>query len=197
MEYIKMCGRVKAWLQKTGLPNELICIIFIIILMSFVALSIDLYEDNNNKSILTITYEYAVILTLVVLIFYVYYTFLLAKYQIVPSASFELVQAQDDPYHFGFKMVNYGKYPVECWCDLNATTSGVPLKYKGFYSGNEPRLLKPMDGRMGHFRITDLLMNTKYKISSLESDANSENFKQLLHLNIKFWYVFSSPESLA
>jgi hypothetical protein len=41
---------------------------------------------------------------------------------------------------------------------------------------------------MGHFRITDLLKNTKYTISSLESKANDENFKQLLHLNIEFWY---------
>lgn len=155
--------------------------------MTNVALLIDLYK-GNNKSILTIVYEYALILTLVVIILYVYYTFLLAKYQIIPSVSFGLIQAQDDPYHFGFNMENHSKYPVECWCDLNATTSGVPLTYKGFYSGNESRLLQPMNKKRGHFRITDLLVNTKYNITLLESEVNNENFKQLLHLNIEFRY---------
>lgn len=187
MIYIKMCNRIKAWVQKTGLPNELIYIICIIIFMATVALLIDLYK-NVDKSILTIVYEYALILTLIVIILYVYYTFLLAKYQIIPSVSFGLIQLQGDPYHFGFIMENHSKYPVECWCDLNATTSGVPLTYKGFYSGNEPRLLQPMDKKSGHFRITDLLMNTKYNIALLESEVNDENFKQLLHLNIEFKY---------
>lgn len=188
-----MCDRIKAWLQETGLPKNLILIIVIIFLLALLALIIDLGNlliGNNNKSVLTIAYEYALILTLVALIFYVYYTYLLAKFQIVPSASFELVQPkpQVDPYHFGFIMVNHGKYPLECWCNLNATTNGVPLKYEGFYSGNESRPLKPMDARSGHFRITDLLMNTNYTIRSFKSEANNENFKKLLHLNIKFWY---------
>ena len=63
MIYIKMCNRIKAWVQKTGLPNELIYIICIIIFMATVALLIDLYK-NVDKSILTIVYEYALILTL-------------------------------------------------------------------------------------------------------------------------------------
>jgi hypothetical protein len=185
-----MCDRVKAWLQKTGLPIELKIIIIIIFLTTIAAFIMDYPIVSNNVRKLTIVYECAAILTLVALIFYVYYTYLLARFQTVPSASFELIQPkpQADPYHFGFIMVNYGKYPLECRCDLNATTNGVPLKYEGFYSGNGSRPLKPRDARMGHFRINDLLMNTKYTIESLKSEANNENFKQLFHLNIKFWY---------
>ena len=93
-----------------------------------------------------------------------------------------------DPYHFSFIMVNYSKYPVKCWCNLNATTSGESLKYEGFYSGIESRLLQPNAIRNGHFRINDLLRDSKYTIESLKNEANDENFKRLLHLNIEFRY---------
>lgn len=189
-----MCDKLKQWLQKAGLPWEIIGLELVIFLFAAIGCVYDWQNyaspplKNNISILVNIISPFSVVLTLGILIIYTYYTYSLAKYQIIPSASFELKQAPDDPYHFGFIMMNHGTYPVECWCNLNATTRGVPLEYKGFYSGEESRFLKPKDTKMGHFRIDDLLMGTNYKIDKLKNEATADNFKQLLHLNIEFKY---------
>jgi hypothetical protein len=189
-----MCYKFKLWLQKAGLPWEIIVLELGIFLFAAIGCIYDWQNyvnsslKNNISILVNIISPFAVVLTLGILIIYTYYTYLLAKYQIIPSASFELKQAHDDPYHFGLVMINHGKYPVECWCNLNATTRGEHLVYGGFYSGGESRFLKPRDTKMGHFRIDDLLMGTKYNIAEFKNEATSDNFKQLLHLNIEFKY---------
>jgi len=180
----------KKCLTRSGLPWHII-IIEIILFLSAIIISLhDLsnHAQNSNSLLVNILSPFAVVLTLGIVIIYTYYAYLLARYQIVPSVSFELIQAPDDPYHFGFMMANPSKYPVKCWCNLNATTHGLSLKYKGFYSGDEPRLLQPECSRMGHFRINDLLANNQYKIDLLKKEANDKNYKQLLHMNVEFWY---------
>lgn len=185
-----MCDKMKLWFRKTGLPRNIIILEAILLLSAVIVSAYDWRNNasNNVSMLVNILSPLAIILTLGVLIIYTYYTYLLAKYQIIPSASFGLVQSPDDPYHFAFIMSNQSKYPIKCWCNLNATTRGTNLLYKGFYSGDEPRLLQPEDRRTGHFRIKDLLTNSENKIYLLKNEANEENYKQLLHLNVEFWY---------
>lgn len=118
---------------------------------------------------------------------YTYYAYLLAKYQIAPSASFGLEQDPKEPFHFGFTFVNHGTNPIECLCNLNATVKGEPVKYEGFYNGERSIFLQPNSAKRGHFRIIDLLKD-KSRIEKLKKEVNDENFKQLFYMNIEFRY---------
>ena len=128
-----MCDKLKLWFRKTGLPLNIIILEAILLLSAVIVSAYDWRNNasNNVSMLVNILSPLAIILTLGVLIIYTYYTYLLAKYQIIPSASFGLVQSPDDPYHFAFIRSNQSKYPIKCWCNLNATTRGTNLLYKG------------------------------------------------------------------
>lgn len=132
--------------------------------------------------------DFALILTLAILIIYTYFTYSIAKEAWTPSASFALEQTRDDLYHFRFILKNHSKVPLECWCKLNASIYGKSVSIGGFYNGESSFDLQPFAQSSGYFGLSKIIKKANLNIEDLEKKANDENYKKQLYLDIEFWY---------
>jgi hypothetical protein len=133
--------------------------------------------------------DFALILTFIVIFFYTYFTYILAKEPMLPVASFWLEVYPNNVFEFHFIMKNYCKLPLTCWCNLNASINGKPVSYGGFYSGESPFYIQPFGIGSGHFSVIEILEKGGCSPGQLEAEASfKENPKGQLYLNIDFWY---------
>lgn len=167
-----------------GLPLS----IFIIILLIIFGGIIGIYKEFGKTDWLTISGNFALILTLATIIAYVYYTYLLAKEAWTTSASFGLLRWEKDPYLIIFILQNHSKFSLRCWCKLNASVCGQPVSLGGFYSGESSFDLQPFSVSNGNFKIREIVALAVRTVEELENKASDENIRQQLYLDIEFWY---------
>jgi hypothetical protein len=167
------------------LPWQLKVIISLLIVLGVIGLILRLFF---GCTILKDIADFGLILTLVALLAYVYYTYLLAKDAWTPSASFALKPYPNTPHHIAFILQNHSKQSLHCWCNLNATVYGQNVSLGGFYSGQTSFDLQPFGGGIGHFYIGDILSKASLTLANMKQTANTNNIKEQLYLNIEFWY---------
>ena len=172
-----------------NLPKWLWAIIIILLLLGVVGLVGSGFKIFIEYQILENIVNFSLVLTLVAVLFYVYYTYTLAKEAWTPSASFTLIKARpDDPYHFIFLLRNHSKFSLECWCNLNAAVDGQAVSLGGFYSGQSSFDLQPFGISNGHFDIREILAKANCDLQGVKKNTKHNNIKKQLYLNIEFWY---------
>jgi hypothetical protein len=133
--------------------------------------------------------DFALILTFIIIFFYTYFTYVLAKEPMLPVASFMLKAYPDNPYEIAFIMQNYSKVPINCWTNLNATIDGQGVSLGGFYSGESSFYIQPFGTGTGHFNIIKMLEKVGRSLDQMKTEAPfKENQKEQLYLKIDFWY---------
>jgi len=167
------------------IPKWLWWIISVLLLCGILGLIVNNISENQ---VLKGLGDFALILTLIAVIIYVYFTYMLAKDTWLPSASFLLKPYPNDPYHFAFFVQNHSKVSLNCWCNLNATVYGQSVTLGNFYSGESSFDLQPFGAAHGHFDIKDLLVKAGKTLEEIKKLAPSSNVKEQLYLNIDFWY---------
>ena len=168
------------------IPKGLWAVIIILFISSFVGLGFRIF---GRYQILGDIANFSLVLTLVAVLFYVYYTYMLAKEAWTPSASFTLKPYPKDKYHFAFFIQNHSKVSLNCWCKLNPTVNGKAISLKGFYGGESSFDVQPLVVVMGHFHIKDdILSQAGYDLKSIKQETNDSNIKKQLYLKIDFWY---------
>jgi hypothetical protein len=167
------------------LPKYLWAVIIIFPLLCILGLALRIFckiqilKDIANVSL---------IITLVVVSIYVYYTYMLAKDSWRSIASFSLSKDKNDGYTIIFSLKNYSKNSIECWCNLNATVNGEKVDMGGYYSGQHSWKLQPFSGGSGNFKIQDILEKAGFSIDFMEQNTKKANIKERLYLKIDFWY---------
>ena len=160
----------------------IICILLVFCILLFVQskfICVTLPEEIN---------EIAVLLTLIAVIIYVYYTYILAKDTWTPSASFLLKPYPQAPYHFLFLIQNHSKLPLNCCCKLNARVMGQQVELGKFYSGESSFDLQPFGAAHGHFDIKDIINKANKTLAEMKKLALTCDIKEPLYLDIEFWY---------
>jgi hypothetical protein len=90
------------------LPTRLKVLIGVLILAGIAGLSIRLaYPSSPIPQAVS---DLTLVLTLIALLIYVYYTYALAKEAWTISALFSLVPLENDPYHFFMLIQNYSNF---------------------------------------------------------------------------------------
>jgi hypothetical protein len=131
----------------------------------------------------------ALMLTLVGLLFYVYYTYVLAKDTMTPSASFSLKPHRNDSLHFLFIIQNYSRLSLQCWCNLSVTIHGNPISLEGFYGGQSSFDVQPFGTVNSHFNLRDYIREAGETVEKLVYTTRPENLQSQLRMNIDFWYA--------
>ena len=139
--------------------------------------------------LLEIFTNWSLIITLLVVIFYVYFTYKIASNDWTPSARFTVYPDKKNPLIIIFSIQNHCKNSLECWCNINATVYGKPVSLNGFYGGEHPWRLQPHGIVHGNFKIEEILEKLNYNIKNIKSESNFNNHKEQLYLNIQLWYM--------
>jgi Ca2+/Na+ antiporter len=147
--------------------------------------------------------NFVLILTLIAISLYAYYSYRQTKEIIRQadaiweiSASYELKQIPEEPNEILFIINNTSRYPLECWCKLNATVLGRPSFLGGFYDGKSPFPVQPFQTGVGHFNIGQIISNAGLSLSDVIKDWNKNQKKETLSLNIDFWFYPVSKKEL-
>ena len=143
----------------------------------------------GEDSFLRTVANFSLVATLIAIVFYVYYTYLLAKQAWAPSAGFELIQNPLDKLTFLFRLYNFTKIPVRCWCKINLTYCGAPVAAKRFYAGESSFDLQPQSSGNGILEIEKILADNKITHAQLIEAAGQYEPRKLLYLKIEFWYT--------
>lgn len=175
------------------LPKLLIAVMILLVGMGLIGLVL---KAVTSCQILSDFSDFALILTLVVLLAYTYFTYLLAKDAWTLSSSFMLEPLPGDPYHFLFNINNPSKHTVNCWCNLHALVLDKPVSLGGFYNGEWPFIVQPMSGARGHFDIRGILERAGYVLEDIEDMENGTPTEKLLTFDIEFWYHPSTNKNL-
>lgn len=135
------------------------------------------------------------ILTLAAVSLYAYYMYCQTKAIIQQSeaiwaisASYELKQIPEEPNEILFLIHNSSRYPLECWCKLNATVLGRPSSLGGFYDGKSSFPVQPFQTGIGHFNLGQVISNAGLTLNDVLEDWNKNTRKETLYLNIEFWF---------
>jgi len=136
------------------------------------------------------------LLTLIAIVCYVRYTYLIAKNTWIPSASFMLKPWENDPYTILFIIKNHCKVSLSCWCNLNAKVCNKNVFLVGFYGGKSSFDMQPFSGSTGIFNIKEILAKSNYKLEDIKQMADQNNIKELLYLRIEFWYITTDKAKL-
>jgi hypothetical protein len=166
------------------LPRWLLASAFILFIAAFVGLVLKIFFKCQ---ILSDIGDMALLLTLVVVMIYAYYTYLLAKDAWSPSASFSLHTEQGDLGHVFFVIQNFSKLSIKCWCRLNPRVCGNSVQMEGFYGGYSSFDLQPFGGGNGHFRIKDILDKASINLEDIKKRKVSHP-RERLYFGIDFWY---------
>lgn len=167
------------------IPTLLWVLIVLLVLSGLFGLCLRFFTEYR---ILGDIADFGLITTLVAVILYVYYTYLLAKEARTRSASFTLVSVPDNPYHFIFLISNHIKHSLHCWCKLNSTVYGQQVILDKFYGGESPFDVQPFVVANGHFDVKDILAKANRTTEKMKQKAGSANLKEQLYMNIEFWY---------
>ena len=167
------------------LPKTLILLV-VLLLISVITSIILLFYDIN---ILWAVADIALVITLIALIFYVYYTYLLAAEIWTPSASFQFIQQKSDVFTFNFSIKSHSKFSLECWCNLNVTVNGNPVAATGFFASLSPVRIQPYGQLDAYFNIRSILKQVDYTIDKMKEEYDDNNIKGQLYFDIEFWYT--------
>jgi hypothetical protein len=140
--------------------------------------------------------DLALVLTLIAVIIYVYYTYVLAKEAWTPSASISFQRTEQDPLHFLVFITNSSKVSLHCWCNLNAKVNGQAVSLGGFYWGQSSFDVQPYSIVQGHFSVRDILARANRTVEQMIQNAQPGD-KSLLYLDVSFWYCpFGSRDEI-
>ena len=163
--------------------------LWLVIILVALGASISFFAKGFHKAeVLDNIGALALAFTLIVVSIYTYYTYVLAKDAFTPSASFGLKEYTNDPYQITFTLQNHSKVSLNCWCELNASVVGQPVALGGFYHGESSIDLQPFRGMQGHFDMRDILAKANYSVQEIQLKVGQSDPKELLYLNIEFWY---------
>jgi|TARA_Y100000310_G_scaffold329554_1_gene399641 hypothetical protein len=96
------------------------------------------------------------VLTIIALIIYAYFTYLIAKDVSEPFVSFTIKQIPGTS-HLNFSMINKSKLEVEVFGKLWAKTNEGLFNFKdGSYGGGKPWILQPFTESSGHFELKEI-----------------------------------------
>jgi len=163
------------------IPRTLVAVIVFLLLLGVAdfilrtVLRLDALGDIGN---LVLT------LTLVVLILYAYYTYVLAKETLTPSASFLIHPYPGDPFHFMFTIQNHSKPSLQCWCNLNLSINGLPVALDGFYGGSSSFDIQPFGAANGHFDLREFITRTNWSLEQLVGMARTGEIRNQLRFNL-------------
>lgn len=165
-------------------PMLLKAVIGLLVFAAFASLIVPIFSAQLNAGLTT----FAAILTLAAVLAYVYYTFKLAQFNYLPSASLRLVQYVP-PDTIITRNKNYCRFSLECWGNINATVYDKPVPIPGFYGGESPWKLQPFDEHQGVFEISPILAKEGHTMQDMEKSAGQNNYKRQLRFEIDFCYV--------
>ncbi len=168
-----------------NIPKWLKLIVFTVFILSLIGIVFDLFTDYE---ILGSIADLALIMSLLVLIIYAYYTYLLSKDAWTPSASIQLESDNQNPPHIRVSIQNHSKLSLNCWCNLKVTVFGEQIFLGGFYDGKSSFDLQPFGSGTGHFRIKKILKDADKSIDEMKKNATPENIKNQLNFELHFWY---------
>ena len=109
-------------------------------------------------------------LTLIAVIIYVYYTYVLAK-ELDPNASISFQRTEQDPLGFLAFVTNSSKVSLHCWCNLNAKVNGQAVSLGGFYGGQSSFDVQPYNTVQGHFSLRDFLARANRTVEEMIQNA--------------------------
>jgi len=172
--------------------------IIVIILMGLAGLIFDFCKPGH--SFLQLVANFALILTFAAILYYVFYTYLLAKAAWIPRAGFSIQPIPGDPTHFAFVITNHSKQPLRCRCKLNPTVYGQAVDMDGFYGGKGYFDVQPFASTFGHFEIVDdILKKAGRTLEEMRQKAGQGINKKQLYMNVEFWYetiILNKRESI-
>ena len=169
-----------------GLPIHLIIICTPILLGGVVALILDIKAGNDNY--LKMAGDFALILTFIVLVFYAYYTYSIAREAWTPCVSFDVYKTRPQYTLITFEIKNHSKVAVQCWCKLNASVIGGPVSLPGFFNGETSFDVQPFSKVEGEFTYVDLLSKAGKNQGDLSKSRTDDNAKKLFCMDVEFWY---------
>lgn len=163
-----------------------LCItIIIILIIIIIGILFVLYADTEA---ITGIGNYALVLTLIAIGVYSYFTYWIAIEPRIPCASFLITQFKNNPYIILFHLQNHTKVSIKCLCNLNVTIEDKPVILEGFYGCKSSFDLQPFGLATGNFKIEDILVKANTSIDSMKKKANADNVKKLLYFRIEFKY---------
>lgn len=178
-----------------SIPNWLRILLGILVFLAFVMLIVPFLPPSYYAAKDALT-GFAAMLTLAALLAYVYFTFVLAQTATLPSASIVLQQAKDNPYRINATLVHTSKLSLECWCNVNATVNGQSVKVSGFYGGQTPWPIAPLQQGNGYLMITDgILSKIGLTPEQMKKNRTDANYNNQLRLNVEFWYFVTGSRS--
>ena len=171
-------------LNKTSI--SVICSLFVIFIFSLILRDIFhfSYIKDIFKDLLDLT-------TIVILVFYVYYTYLIAKESSIPCASYIIEKLPNTNSHYLFFISNHSKMSIRCWCNLNLSIDGNLIDIKGFYGGKTPFDIQPFGQMRGNFDLDEFLKIGKY--SAGIEDIFEE--RKRIKLDVEFWYSLMNDDN--
>lgn len=140
------------------------------------------------------------ILTLLALVVYAYFTYLIVRDTQEPFVSFMLSQVKLST--LGFSMVNRSKVEVEVLSKLWAKINSQIFQFKkGFYADDTNYILQPFTTGGGGFNLNDLTNDDEVKLEDFVKQNNIRkiNFKlQIKYRKVesKKWKI-SSPQNFS
>lgn len=165
-------------------PMLLIAVIAFLVFLAFATLIGSISSAYLNAGLTT----FATILTLAAIIAYVYYTYKLAEFNYLPSASFRLVKYVPPDTIITLNK-NYCRFSLECWGNIHATVYDKPVPIPGFYGGESPWKLQPFDEDQGVFKISPILAKEGHTMEDMAKSTGDDNYKRQLRFEVDFCYV--------
>lgn len=140
---------------------------------------LDLLEDSSS---------FALVLTLAFLVLYTYYTRQLARSDYEPLAGFWLASADVEPDVVLFMIHNHCKRSLDCWSRVEATVRGQTFQLRGFYGGEYPFFVQPLQTANGNFSIgRDVVTHCGFSRDAL-AHRERETGEMPVHLKVSFGY---------
>lgn len=167
------------------LPKPLFLLVTVLLISVIASIALLFFDIN----ILWVVADIALVITLIALIFYVYYTYLLAAEIWTPTASYQFIQQKSDVFSFTFSIKSYSKFSLECWCNLNVKVNGNPVSASGFFANLSPVLLQPHGQLDAYFNMRSILKQVDYTIDKMKEEYDENNIKGQLYFDIEFWYT--------
>jgi len=114
-----------------------------------------------------------------------------------PSASFILIQKEDDPFRILFSHTSYSMFPLRCWCNLHAKVYSRDVSIGGFYGGEHYWDLQPFGIAGGHFSVDQILQEAYKTTESMQKDFRENDRKYQFRLEVEYWYHrIDKPEEI-
>jgi hypothetical protein len=120
-------------------------------------------------------------ITLVTVMLYVYYTYLIAKDAWTPTASFYFRQYDNDPQHIQYVMTNHSKLTLKTSGELTVNIGNKTFKWNGYYAKEKPWILQPLMTAFGHFEMKNVAAKVGLTLKDLEKQNKEIRFSFVLY----------------